>query len=143
MDEHAALKAALRPCMMLVVFCLQNRKVYPETLNNAFVLWRRLQFHLERCQGQERDTCPACADNLHSAHADGNHKLWVQDGRQVNRDSWYKGQKGAIFVDDRQVRTNTACQLSWFLGASSCAALLLISSVARIIQACTAASAQA
>lgn len=73
----------------------------PETLQDAYVLWRRLQYHLEHCQGQERGTCPACADNLHSAHADGNHKLWIQDGRQVNHDSWYNGHKGAIFVDDK------------------------------------------
>jgi hypothetical protein len=87
--------------MSLVVCCLQVNKVNAETLNNAFILWRRVQHHLELCQGQERATCPACADNLHSAHADGNHKLWVQDGQQVNRDSWYKDQKGAIFVDDK------------------------------------------
>ncbi|KAF6250831.1 hypothetical protein COO60DRAFT_1679136 [Scenedesmus sp. NREL 46B-D3] len=34
----------------------QVHKVNPEALNNAFVLWRRVQHHLERCQGQE-DIC--------------------------------------------------------------------------------------
>lgn len=75
--------------------------VSPTTLERAYQLHRRLQHHLEQCQGQERWKCPACCGNLHSAHADGNHKVWCKVVRQVNYTSLYEDDPGAIFIKDR------------------------------------------
>lgn len=93
-----------------------SKRTQPGTLECAYLIYRRLQHHMEQhhkeqhhmeqhhmeqCQGQERWQCPACFENLHSAHADGNMKVWGRQLRQVNYSSLYEDDPGTLFLKDR------------------------------------------
>lgn len=79
----------------------------PSSLSDAYAVYRELSYHQERCQGYKADECPACMGaqllnrQMHSAHADGNHKVDLLDGMQLNRRSRYEGKEGSICVEDK------------------------------------------
>ena len=82
---------------------MQVKRIDHEALSATYTVYREMQHHLERCSGVKQEECPVCCSGpyLHCAHADGNLKLDVVDGDQINYRSRYEGVEGSLAVPDR------------------------------------------
>ena len=59
-----------------ILFCCQIGRINPTTFRKAAAEWRYCQYELEKLQGICWLECPPCSVSQHSAHVDGNQKLY-------------------------------------------------------------------
>lgn len=77
---------------------LQARSIREEHVADAFREWRCNEWEMDRAVHLQCTECPACNDEQHSTHTDGNMKLFIYDrDRETFRSAYYDD----IFLRDR------------------------------------------
>ncbi len=78
------------------------KNIKPQTFTNAYRLYRKLDFVLDRLQYEHKDECPPCSIHQRSGAVDGCMKLYVYErSGDTSNTSFYDGLPGSIFEPDR------------------------------------------